>query len=66
MGTDDRKPTTRVFAVRLWKEDLSDGLEYRGSVRDVVSNAHRGFRHWSDLVAFMVARLEQEERDVKR
>lgn len=66
MGIDDLKPATRVFAVRLWKEELSSRSEYRGSVRDVISNAHRGFRDWSDLVAFMVARLEQEERDVKR
>lgn len=48
-----------VFAVRLWKEELASGSEYRGSVRDVVGNSFRAFRDWSDLVAFMVARLEQ-------
>ncbi|HWI06790.1 MAG TPA: hypothetical protein VNT54_04675 [Solirubrobacteraceae bacterium] len=74
MATDDQitrdaaVPTpaagARVFTVRLWKEDLGCGSEYRGSVRDVVSEAFRGFRDWSDLVAFMVARLEQEERHV--
>jgi hypothetical protein len=66
MATDDRKPATQLFAVRLWKEDLGGASEYRGSVRDVTAGAYRGFRDWSDLVAFMVARLEQEERDVKR
>jgi hypothetical protein len=65
MRTDDRKSTTRVFVVRLWKEDLTAGSEYRGTVRDVISNAHRGFRDWSDLVAFMVDRDEQKERDAK-
>ena len=74
MATDDQitrdaaVPTpgsgARVFTVRLWKEELGSGSEYRGSVRDVVSDAFRGFRDWSDLVAFMVARLEQEERHV--
>jgi hypothetical protein len=58
METGDLTPRARVFAVRLWKEELGTGSEYRGSVRDVLSSAHRGFRDWSDLVAFMVARLE--------
>jgi hypothetical protein len=54
------KPATRFFAVRLWKEELAGGSGYRGSVRDVVTGAFRGFRDWSDLVAFMVARIEEE------
>lgn len=71
MGSDDRTnrddrvtpvdPGARLFAVRLWKEQLAGGSEYRGSVRDVTTDAFRGFRDWSDLVAFMVARLEQDE-----
>jgi hypothetical protein len=60
-----------LFAVRLWKEELCGGSEYRGIVRDVTSGAFRSFRDWSDLVAFMVARIEQrpraeEVRDVSR
>jgi hypothetical protein len=51
-------PAARLFAVRLWKEELAGGSEYRGSVREVTSGAFRGFRDWSDLVAFMVAHLE--------
>ncbi|HWH05994.1 MAG TPA: hypothetical protein VNT23_06130 [Gaiellaceae bacterium] len=71
MGTDDHtsaKQTVessasaaRLFAVRLWKEELAGRSEYRGSVRDVTTDAFRGFRDWSDLVAFMVARLEEHE-----
>lgn len=56
------KPAARLFAVRLWKEELAGGSEYRGSVREVTTDAFRGFRDWSDLVAFMVSRLEQDER----
>jgi hypothetical protein len=51
-----------LFAVRLWKEELGGGSEYRGSVRDVTSGAFRSFRDWSDLVAFMVARIEGRPR----
>ena len=69
-GEAARAPA-RVFAVRLWKEELGGGSEYRGSVRDVTTGAFRGFRDWSDLVAFMVARIEErpraeEVRDVGR
>ena len=71
MATDDRndrgeagraaKPGARLFAVRLWKEELAGGSEYRGSVRDVMTDGFRSFRDWSDLVAFMVARIEQDQ-----
>ncbi len=54
-------PAARTFAVRLWKEELGGGSEYRGSVRDVSTDGFRGFRDWSDLIAFMVARVEQDE-----
>ena len=71
--SDDEVATraTQVFAVRLWKEELGGGSEYRGSVRDVTTGAFRNFRDWSDLVAFMVARIEErprakEVRDVGR
>lgn len=53
--------TSCAFAVRLWKEELAGGPEYRGSVRDVMTDGFRGFRDWSGLIAFMVARVEQNE-----
>ena len=54
-------PAARTFAVRLWKEELAGGSEYRGSVRDVSTDGFRAFRDWSDLIAFMVARVERDE-----
>ena len=50
-----------LFAVRVWKEEVTDGPEYRGSVRDVISGAFINFRDWSDLAAFIVARVEGDE-----
>jgi hypothetical protein len=71
MGTDDRAagarsspaagPHSHLFAVRLWKEDMAAGTEFRGTVRDVVTGAFRNFRDWSDLTTFMVARMEENE-----
>jgi hypothetical protein len=52
---------SRLFTVRLWKEAFTDGGEYRGSVREVVSGAYVNFCDWSDLTAFMVERIEEAE-----
>lgn len=54
-------PRSHLFTVRLWKEEAADGSEYRGSVRDVISRAFRSFRDWSDLAAFMIERVEEDE-----
>ena len=52
---------SHLFAVRLWKEEVAGGSEFRGSVRDVVSGAFRNFRDCSDLTAFMIAQMEEDE-----
>ncbi|HEY7031762.1 MAG TPA: hypothetical protein VH482_10560 [Thermomicrobiales bacterium] len=57
---------SRLFAVRLWTEEVAGGHEYRGSARDVLGGAFRGFREWSDLIAFMVARMEEDVRKEAR
>lgn len=54
--------TSRLFAVRLWKEELDAASDYRGSVRDLATGASRGFRDWPAMVAFMVAQVEQKGR----
>ncbi|MGH2532665.1 MAG: hypothetical protein ACRDJW_10205 [Thermomicrobiales bacterium] len=60
-GRRPARPRSHLFAVRLWTEEVAGGAEFRGSVRDVVSGAFRGFRDWSDLAAFMIARMEEDE-----
>ena len=55
------RPRSRLFAVRLWTEEVAGGREYRGNVRDVVGGAFRGFRDWSDLTDFMTAQIEDAE-----
>ena len=51
-----------LFTVRLWKEDVANGVEYRGKVRDVAGGVFHHFRHWSDLVSFLCARVDEDER----
>jgi hypothetical protein len=53
-------PRSRLFAVRLWIEDAADRSKYRGCVRDVGGGAYRNFREWSDLAAFMMARMDED------
>jgi hypothetical protein len=55
------QPGSRLFAVRVWTEAVDGGGEYRGCVRDVITGAFRGFREWSDLVAFLIGRMEEDE-----
>lgn len=51
----------RLFAVRLWNEALDGGCDTAGACGEIATDAFRSFRDWSDLVAFMVARLEHED-----
>jgi hypothetical protein len=65
-AADDRERSAarqgpHLFAVRLWKEQVAGGSEYRGSVREVVSGAFHSFRDWSELAAFMIEQVEEGE-----
>jgi hypothetical protein len=60
-GGNTPRPRSRLFTVRLWKEETAGGSEYRGSVRDALGGAFLGFRDWSDLCAFMIERMEENE-----
>jgi hypothetical protein len=60
-GERERRARSQLFTVRLWKEVAAGGSEYRGSVRDVISGAFCSFRDWSDLAAFMIERVEEDE-----
>lgn len=51
---------SRLFTVRIWTEAVEKGTEHRGSVRDVVSGAHRSFRQWPDLTSFLADQLEED------
>jgi hypothetical protein len=55
------RPRSSLFTVRLWKQPVAGGSEYRGSVREVLSGANRNFREWPELVSFMMAQMEEDE-----
>ena len=51
---------SQLFTVRIWREELGDGLaEWRGKVQHVQSKEVRYFREWSALVAAIVDMLTE-------
>jgi hypothetical protein len=51
--------SSQLFTVRVWKEPVDGGFEYRGSVHDVATGAFCSFRSWTDLTEFIVARIDE-------
>jgi hypothetical protein len=49
----------RLFTVRIWSEDAGAGGSRRGEVRDIATQAHRGFSRWEDLTAFLTEQLDR-------
>lgn len=52
---------SELFTVRLWMEELGEGVDYRGQVKHVVSGATRHFREWADLEAFLIGTFDDYE-----
>lgn len=62
MDTRQRQPTSQLFTVRLWAEDLGDGRrEWRGQVQHVTSGETHYFREWTTLIAWLLAMLPDPE-----
>ncbi len=66
---DDQYPpassaASQLFTVRVWVESKHDGsTQVRVQVKHVLSGATRTFREWSQVVAFITARLQASETD---
>lgn len=53
------RPRSSLFTVRLWVEVVSSGeREVRMQVKHVLSGEIRYFRDWTELVAYLRAKLE--------
>ena len=60
--TPQAHPRSSLFTLRLWMEERSAGeSEVRMQVRHVLSGETRYLRHWSDLVIFLLTRVEQSK-----
>ena len=63
MPSERPYPTSHLFTVRLWSEDLGDDLsEWRGQVTHVLSGEAHYFRGWQDLEAHLLAMVRQQEQ----
>lgn len=56
----------RTFTVRMWSENVGEGVEHRGRVHDVSTGAFRRFRGWSELNEFLAERLGEGGRREER
>lgn len=65
-GNEVGQRRSRLFTVRIWSEAVGNGLEHRGSARDVESGAFRNFRDWADLTSFLAARMDEEGGEMDR
>lgn len=54
---------SELFTIRLWMEELGEGVDYRGQVKHVVTGATRNFREWADLEAFLLGTFNDYEED---
>lgn len=62
MNKDVDRPSSHLFTVRLWPEELDDDcIEWRGQVQHVLSGERRYFRDWVTLVAILQAKLGEME-----
>jgi hypothetical protein len=58
---DRPAPSSHLFMLRLWPEDLGSGqIDWRGSVQHVNSGEARYFRDWPTLEAFVEGLLRGE------
>lgn len=65
MAATDHTRRARLFTLRLWTEPGLGGIEHRGSVRDVATGAHRSFRDWSALTAFLIEQVAESRPDTE-
>ena len=58
--TDRASQSSNLFTVRLWLEEVADGVERRGTVRHVMTGETLHFRDWQALESFFIRILEGE------
>lgn len=55
---------SELFTVRVWVKSTQDGnTQVRAQVKHVLSGAARTFREWSQVIAFIEAKLQDREAD---
>ena len=58
-------PSTHLFNVRLWSEDMGGKSAMRGEVRHVLSGAICYFQDWSTLLGYLKEKMQELEQRVE-
>jgi hypothetical protein len=62
MSTPHTHPRSRLFTVRVWKEEIGAGqTEWRGKVQLLPDGEVRYFREWATLVPLLLTMLADSE-----
>ncbi len=62
METKPSHPPSQLFTLRVWKEELGEGVtEWRGQLRHVTTGEVHYFRDWQALIALLPALLAELE-----
>jgi hypothetical protein len=63
--TSSLRPRSSLFTVRLWGAELGgDEREVRMQVRHVLTGETRYFRDWSEVEAYLLAKVQDVEDDL--
>jgi hypothetical protein len=64
MGERDGSYQRYLFTVRLWPDEPEAGqTDWRGLVQCANDGERRAFHDWPELVAFLVAKLQEFRKD---
>jgi len=59
MESETQHPSSRLFTIRLWQEELGEGqTEWRGRAQDIATGSAKNFRDWPGLITFLTRPLE--------
>jgi hypothetical protein len=59
MANDLIQPSSRLFTIRLWQEELGEGqCEWRGRAQDISTGNAAYFRDWQGLVSVLTRLVE--------
>jgi hypothetical protein len=66
METNVNNQRSYLFTLRVWQEKLDDQkIEWRGTVRHVLSGETNHFRDWASLIRYLEAALLSDQTEAQ-
>jgi hypothetical protein len=66
MNTKPKHTPTHLFTIRVWAEQLEEGIhEWRGKIQNVSQNEGYYFRGWQDLVELLQTLVSDRDQEAQ-